>query len=232
MFAERKEPTPLEYRQYVKDRDVMSVKDNLKRYYDTEAEIRNSESVKADWKVGVRGKFCGLIKRKNKRTLLELGAGAGYDSLFFMENGLSVTAIDLSGKMVIKCREKSVEAYEMDYYDLSALDRKFDCVYAINSLLHVPKKDLSHVLNEIYHILSNDGLFYMGLYGGRDTENEFVRNEVSDVPRFFAFHSESYLTTALSDKFIILNYEKLDVGANGEIDFFHSITMRKRETIP
>lgn len=81
--------------------------------------------------------------------MLELGAGAGYDSLFFMQSGFDVTAVDLSDEMVKKCREKGVEAFELDFYNLSSLDRKFDCVYAINSLLHVPKADLRHVLQEI-----------------------------------------------------------------------------------
>lgn len=31
----------------------------------------------------------------------------------------------------------------------------------MNSLLHVPKPDLSHVLNEIDSVLNENGLFYM-----------------------------------------------------------------------
>ncbi|MDR2571421.1 MAG: class I SAM-dependent methyltransferase [Oscillospiraceae bacterium] len=204
-----------------------SFKENIKKYYNIEAELRNSKSEKTDWKVQVRGKFCALIKKENKKTLLELGAGAGYDSQFFINNGLEVVAIDLSNEMVKNCREKSIEAYELDYYNLTSLDRVFDCIYAINTLLHVPRKDMCHVLNEINLILEKDGLFYMGLYGGQDTEDEFVKSDVSDVPRFFAFHSEDYLKTTLTNYFEILDYEKLDIGAYGKIDFFHSITMRK-----
>ena len=85
--------------------------------------------------------------------MLELGAGADYDSQFYMNNGLNVVAVDLSSEMAKNCREKSVEAYELDFYNLSSLDRKFDCVYAINTLLHVPKNDLYHVLNEINLVL-------------------------------------------------------------------------------
>ena len=104
--------------------DKSSFKDNIKKYYDTEAELRNSKSVKVDWKVQVRGKFCELVKQENKRTLLELGAGAGYDSQFFMDNGLKVVAVDLSSEMVKNCRAKSIEAYELDFYNLSSLNMK------------------------------------------------------------------------------------------------------------
>ena len=145
---------------------------------------------------------------------------------------MKVVAIDLSSEMVKNCCEKSIEAYELDFYNLSSLNRKFDCIYAINTLLHVPKKDLCHVLNEINLVLDNDGLFYMGLYGGQDTEDEFVKSEVSDAPRFFAFHSEDYLKATLTNYFEILDFEKLDIGADGKIDFFHSVTMRKQEVLP
>ena len=206
----------------------LSFKENIKKYYDQEAELRNSKSVKSDWKIQVRENFYNLIKQENKKTLIELGAGAGYDSQFFMNNGLAVIAVDLSSKMVNNCKEKGIESYEFDFYNLSSLEKRFECVYAINTLLHVPKNDLYHVLNEINLILETNGLFYMGLYGGQDTEDEFVKNEVSDAPRFFAFHSENYLKTALENCFEILNFETINIGTNTEEDIFHSVTMRKK----
>jgi cyclopropane fatty-acyl-phospholipid synthase-like methyltransferase len=96
--------------------DTILLKENLRRYYNEEAELRN-KSDKADWKIKIREDYCNLIKQEHKKTLLELGAGAGYDSQFFMNNGLQVTAVDLSSEMVNKCKEKSIEAYELDFYN-------------------------------------------------------------------------------------------------------------------
>ena len=202
-------------------------KENIIKYYDKEAELRNSNSVKADWKIKVRDGFFTIIKQKNKKTLLELGAGAGYDSQFFINNGLIVTAIDISSEMVKRCKEKFIEAYELDFYWLSTLNRKFDCIWAINTLLHVPKLDLDHVLNEINLVLEKDGLFYMGVYGGNDTEEEFTNSEVSDIPRFYAFHSEDFLKTILEKHFHIVNFTSFNIGGESEIDTFHSIIMEK-----
>lgn len=204
--------------------DKTFFKDNIKNYYNQEAELRESKSVKPEWKIKVRQNFYNVLKQENKKTLLELGAGAGYDSAFFMDNGLSVIAVDISNEMVIKCREKGIEAYELDFYDLSALNIKFDCIYAINSLLHVPKNDLHKVLHEIDLSLNKDGLFYLGLYGGNDTETEFIKSDISDTPRFFAFHSDIYLKNVLKDQFNIINFETLDLGT----DIFHSIILRKK----
>ena len=170
--------------------DTILLKENLRSYYNQEAELRNN-SDKSDWKIKIREKFCNLIKQEHKKTLLELGAGAGYDSQFFMNNGLEVIAVDISSEMVCKCKEKEVEAYELDFYNLSSLNKRFDCIWAMNTLLHVPKADLCEVLKGINLVLKEDGLFFMGVYGGEDFENEYLKSEVSNVPRFFSYHSES-----------------------------------------
>ena len=211
-----------------------SQKENIIKYYNREAEQRDSKSVKDDWKIVVREKFRSLIAQENKKTLLELGAGTGYDSLFFMENGLDVVAVDISPEMVKKCKEKSIEAYELDFFDLSSLNKKFDCVYTMNALLHVPKADLSVVLDGIDSILNPNGLFYMGIYGGQDVEGEVILNSVcglptgsiSETPLFYALHSEDYLKSVLAKHFEILDYEQICVN-KGEISIFHSVTMRK-----
>ncbi len=205
--------------------DNISFKENIKKYYNQEAELRNSKSVKVDWKIKVSENFCSLVKQENKSTLLELGAGAGYDSQFFMNSGLNVTAIDISSEMVNRCKEKGIAAYELDYYNLSSINKRFDSIFAINTLLHVPKSDLCYVLHEIDSVLDINGLFYMGLYGGEDTENEIVKNEVSDAPRFFAFYSENYLKTTLKNYFYIQNFETIDID---DTAIFHSIILRKK----
>ena len=208
--------------------DILQMKENLKNYYNIEAEFRNKNSIKTDWKLEVREKYLKLLKQENKKTLLELGAGTGYDSEYFKNNGLNVVAIDLSKEMVKKCIEKGIEAYELDFYNLSSLNRKFDGIYAINSLLHVPKNDLNNVLNGINSILQNNGLFYMGVYGGNDTESEYVKMEISEIPRFFTHNSENYLRAILDIIFQIITFEKIELENTGDIEYFYSITMKKK----
>ena len=207
--------------------DTVLYKENLKRYYNQEAEMRN-KSDKADWKIKIREDFCNLIKQEHKKTLLELGAGAGYDSQFFMNHGLEIIAVDLASEMVNKCKEKDIEAYELDFYNLSSLNKKFDCIWAMNTLLHVPKVDMGEVLKGINLILKENGLFYMGVYGGEDFEDEYIKSEVSDVPRFFSYHSENSLKSILENFFDIISFEQFEVGKDNKNDIFQSITMRKK----
>jgi SAM-dependent methyltransferase len=203
--------------------DSKLIKSNLKKYYDQEAALRDL-SEKEEWKKTQRSHFYNYIKAENKKTLLEIGAGTGSDSQYFMDCGLRVVAVDLSEVMVKICREKSIEAYEMDFYNLSALNMKFDCIWSMNSLLHVPKPDLPQVLNEINLVLKNKGLFYMGVYGGVDTESEYV-NEITEAPRFFSYFSEQSLKDVLVGTFEIIEYRQMDVGRNTD---FQAVVMRKK----
>ncbi len=208
--------------------DNKAIKENLKEYYNRDAELRNSRP-KADWKTNFRANFYDLVVKNNKKTLLELGAGVGHDSQYFMEKGLSVVAVDISENMVNKCKEKGLEAYVLDFYNLSSLNKKFDCIYAMNSILHTPKNDLPLVLKEIGNVLNSNGLFYLGLYGGEDNEHEFIREEVSKAPRFFATHSTSYLREILNDYFDIISFEAIDVQKEGNLHkFFYSVTLSKK----
>ncbi len=135
--------------------NLKKIKENLKAFYNSEAEFRNLGEKKTDWKIKIREEFLNLILKENKKTFLEIGAGVGYDSLYFKEKGLDVIAVDISKIMVEKCRDKGLDAYELDFYNLKSLNKTFDCVYSMNSILHVPKNDLANVLRR-----NEKSLFY------------------------------------------------------------------------
>lgn len=203
-----------------------AIKDNLRNYYNQEADLRDSYG-KVEWKTEERKAFLDLTKAENKQTFLELGAGTGDDSRFFMENGLTVTAVDLSPAMVQKCREKSIDAHELDYYNVADLGKKFQCIWAMNSLLHVPKADLPRVLKAIDSVLEEGGLFFMGVYGGEDNEHEYIKSDVSEHPRFFSSYSKEALQDVLAQQFEIISFRQYDVHRGRSFEF-QSILMRKR----
>jgi SAM-dependent methyltransferase len=144
-----------------------------------------------------------------------------------MQRGFNVTAINFSGEMVRICREKSINASVMDFYDIANLGRTYHCIWAMNCLLHVPKPDLHKVLCGINAVLSDGGLFFMGVYGGADIEREKTDLAICDMPRFFSFYSESSLKGLLADIFDILAFRQYSIG--GTYDF-QSVTMRKKRS--
>ena len=201
-------------------------KEQIKRYYNQEAALRDSNAARPDWKADFRRDFLDRALRDGKKTLLELGPGPGHDSLFFQDGGLRVTAVDLSPEMVRRCRDKGVEAYELDFYRLPDLGRTFDCLYTLNALVHVRREDLRRVLMGMDAVLTPEGLVCIGVYAGdEDRETCWVREDVSDAERYFLFCSRQTLLPLLEERFQVLSFQTLPVGDRG--DAFHSILLRK-----
>ena len=202
-------------------------RDQIKRYYDEEAALRDGKSVRPEWKAKFRQAFLDRALRERKKTLLELGAGPGYDSRFFQDGGLQVTAVDLSAEMVRRCRAKGVEAYELELCRLSELERQFDCLYTLNVLLHIPREDLRQVLAEMDRVLAPEGLVCIGIYGaGEDRECRWRKPEVSDAERYFCFYARQSLLPLLEERFAVLSFDTYLAGE--EENTFHSILLRKR----
>ena len=207
---------------------MKDIKAAHKTFYDRNANDRDAGERQA-WKDPVRDGFLKRILGEGKTSLLEIGAGPGKDSRFFMDNGLCVAAVDLSGEMVKLCREKGVEAYERDFYTLSGLGRTFDCVWSMNCLLHVPKADLPLVLAEIDAVLNPAGLFHYGVYGGADIE-ETWDDKVYGMPRFYSHLSDETLQAVTSEFFEIVAFDKINTekGANRKQWNFQSLILRKK----
>lgn len=194
---------------------------NLRTSYNRTAVSRNQADRQA-WKAVERARFLKLLQEENKKSLLEIGAGPGWDSLFFQENGLDVTATDLSPEMVRLCQEKGLKAYEM-HFDQLEFDEPFDAIYALNCLLHVPKKQLPHILKRLQILLEPEGLFYMGVYGGEDFEGIY-EDDFQEPKRFFSLYSSQHIQTAVGQFFNLVYFEEVPTGQQRQI--FQSMIWR------
>ena len=181
--------------------------DELRQAYDDSAADRQQGSLSA-WKIRERQTFLDLLKQEEKTVLLEIGAGPGKDSKFYQDNGLQVASTDLSPQMVQLCRDKGLEAYEMDFKNLDFPSGHFDAVYALNCLLHVPKKDLPEVLAGIQRLLKPSGLFFMAVYGGPDSEGVWEK-DYHQPKRFFSFYSDERIKRAVAHTFDIYDFKSI-----------------------
>jgi SAM-dependent methyltransferase len=204
--------------------DTQSVKVLLRAFYDQDARRRN-ESSSQPWKLSERARFLEELRRQGAGSLLELGAGVGKDSLYFQDQGLTVTATDLSPEMVKLCKEKHLNASVMDFMQLDFPAETFDAVYAFNSLLHTPKKALPEVLTSIHRILKPNGLFYLGVYGGNEFEGVW-QEDWAEPKRFFAYYTDKALLAVVSSLFELVYFHQ--VAVEREAGFhFQSFILRK-----
>ncbi len=198
---------------------------NLRQSYDRTAVERDKGEIAA-WKIEERDKFLSLLQKESKRNLLEIGAGPGKFSKFFQDNDMTVICTDLSPEMVRLCRDKALTAYTMDFLNLDFPDRSFDAVFALNCLLHVPKKDLPQVLQVIQALLKPMGLFYMGLYGGREHEGTFPEDH-HEPKRFFSFYTDEQICKVTTEFFELLSFKQISIKEESPNFYFQSMILRR-----
>lgn len=90
----------------------------------------------------------------NRKRVLEVGAGAGWQAKTLANLGHEVTAIDIPSSNYIALREWEVLDY--DGRNIPASDRSFDAIFSSNVLEHVP--NLTGLLGDMSRVLKSDGV--------------------------------------------------------------------------
>ncbi len=106
-------------------------------------------------------KIIGLMGDLKGKKVLELGCGLGEASIYFAIKGATVTATDISPKMleIVQINSKKfnvqIETIQVSANNLNNLqDNYYDFIYAGNLLHHV---DIQNCINEIYKKLKPAG---------------------------------------------------------------------------
>ncbi|MFC5402545.1 class I SAM-dependent methyltransferase [Cohnella soli] len=202
---------------------MSGIKENLRTTYNNYAEERDAAGMES-WKFRERQSFLQSILEEDLNSILELGAGTGRDALYFQENRFDVVCVDLSDEHVRLCNEKGLDAHRMDFYKLDFEPESFDSVYAMNSLLHVPKADLGIVLDEVRRVLKPGGLFFFGVYGGKSSDGVWEGDRF-EPKRHFTLYEDEELLAVVRDKFGIEDFHIEFLG--DDVPHFQSLLLRK-----
>ena len=208
--------------------DNANIRENLIDAYNSKVDERDAKEVPS-WKKEQRSLFLQALLDEDRFKLVDIGAGTGTHAIYFRENGLDVTCIDLTPGNVSRCREKALEAYECDVLDLESLGLRFDAAFAMSSLLHVPSSQLPSALTAIRNSLNPGGLFYWGQYGGVQREGVYEDDEY-DPKRFFSLMEDEKIQEAASDEFILVSFVPITFEEN---DPFHyqSLILRAKQRL-
>ena len=125
------------------------------------------------------------------------------------------------------CRQKGLKAYLMDAAKLAFSKSSFDAVYALNSLLHLPKAELPEALKGIHRVLRPQGLFYLGVYGGFDFEGVWDDDRY-EPKRFYSFFTDKHLRNVAEETFDLHSFKGVAVDQEKPGLHFQSIILRKR----
>jgi SAM-dependent methyltransferase len=196
----------------------------LRQAYARQLAEREASS-KQDWKLDARADFLERLRKASARSLIELGSGPGQDALYFQEQGLEVLATDLTPEHVAACRQKGLRAMVMDVCDLQLDGETFDAAFSLNTLLHLPKDEFPLAVENIASTLNPAGLFYLGVYGGRDSEGIF-EDDHYEPKRFFSFYSDEALKAALAPFFDLVSFEVVQLNEADGLHF-QSVVLQK-----
>jgi len=161
-------------------------------------------------------------------SILDIGCGSG-DATQYIKLALpnsSVVGVDISLEMLKEARKKDVSIVQMDMDSLAFPPNSFDAIWAMNSLLHLPKKSIPSVLQQISDVLKQDGLLFISIKKGHG--ERFVISPEQEN-RFYSFWQKDEFYQQAEKYFKLVDF----VETNREDHFFLNFYMRKQlETRP
>ncbi len=164
-----------------------------------------------------RPEFQRFISLIHGKKILDLGCGSGDHALYFKQKGFEVTAIDLSNEMIKLCKEKGINAKKMDIEKLEFKDNTFNGIWAVTSLLHIPKQKIGRIIKKLSKILRYNGLLYICMKEGK---GEKLEKEPNGSERYFAYWKEEELKKAFKEHFTLIDSEKVHANNTTFIQMF------------
>lgn len=202
-----------------------AIKSVIMKSYNANARLRDKTSME-QWKLEELQWFRSFIEPSSGESLLDVGAGAGQQSEWLQSNGFDVLAIDSSAEMINCCRDRGIKASVMDFYNIEGNGNSFDAVWSMNALLHVPKKSLPTVLLSVRRVMKPGGLFYLGLYGGQNSEGIWGE-DAYNPKRYFSSYTNEDLQGEVSKYFELTHFKVTQPP--GHSPDYQSMILRKRE---
>ena len=138
--------------------------DKTLKYYNENAQSFASGTVSVKF-TKVQDKF--LEKLNPDAYILDFGCGAGRDTKYFLSRGYQVDAVDGSEQLCrIASEYTEIKVRQMLFQELDEKE-KYDGIWACASILHLPKKQLREVLENMYAALKSEGWIYTSFKYGK-----------------------------------------------------------------
>lgn len=114
-----------------------------------------------------------LTELPKTARILDVGCGAGRDTLAFKNIGYEVDAIDYSEELVKKATQLTgVRVQLMSFYEIDDHE-VYDGIWACASLLHCERDRLAEVMGQLIIALKPNGVIYMSFkYGDSDRDKD------------------------------------------------------------
>ena len=98
---------------------------------------------------------------KSGSSVLDLGCGCGLPACDILSKNYQVTGIDISPVQIDRAQNifPNLEFICGDICSHDFREKSFDAIISLYSLIHVPTEEQEGVLQKVYRLLKNDGVF-------------------------------------------------------------------------
>ncbi|HWQ60187.1 MAG TPA: class I SAM-dependent methyltransferase [Candidatus Fimivivens sp.] len=154
--------------------------------------------------------------------VIDIGCGVGTEAGYLSDHGFDVIGIDFSEGMLEQARKAypDVDFRKADFREMPSDIGKADGVVASYSLIHIPKVDVTGVLQDIRRILKEEGMVFLGLQMGESGEM-FVDEPLKKGEQLFLniFSREEIERLLSGSGFRIIKSFSRKPVFGGELDF-------------
>ncbi|MBI2148599.1 class I SAM-dependent methyltransferase [Candidatus Woesearchaeota archaeon] len=140
-------------------------------------------------------KFVSMLPEKGK--ILDAGCGSGRDTAYLQEDGLEVTAVDISEGMIKEAEKNGVNAVKGDLLKMIS-NEEFVGIWCMATLADIPKSQSKKLLQNFYKALKKEGILYLAVKEG-DGEKIIEKERYENSPRFYAFYKKEELEKLLKE---------------------------------
>ncbi len=152
-------------------------------------------------------KFTNLVK---KGWILDCGCAAGRDSYILKNNGLKVTGIDLSEKLLNIARKKhpNIEFIKADIRKVPFKNNSFDGIWASAVIHHLNYKDMIKAIKEFKRVLKPGGILFLSTKYGTKKINKKDKLSINKKREFFLLTKKDLITLIKKTKLKIIDIKK------------------------
>ncbi|MFV0308253.1 MAG: class I SAM-dependent methyltransferase [Desertimonas sp.] len=160
-----------------------SLDDDLRAYYDAEAEQRAARDP-GPMRTALRDGFVRRLRDEGRDRIVECGGGTGHDANGFAGDGIDVVSTDLTHRPLAISRDRGTAVVQASMLALPFVAHEFAAGWTMSTFVHITDDRVDRALDELVRVVEPSGLIGIGTWGGRDSQ--FVSDrDVLQPPRLF-----------------------------------------------
>lgn len=183
---------------------------DLRSYYEEEASQQTRGPLHGP-RVELRADFVEQLLREGRGTVVDFGAGPGFDAIGFSDAGIQYVGVDLAHGNSVLAAARGVTVVQGSIASPPLRDGSFEAGWSMSTLMHVPEPQVEAVLAAMARTLRPGSPLFVALWGGSLGEH-IDEYRIEGQRRLFSLRTFNRNHELLATVGTIERAENLDLG--------------------